>query len=687
MDFSRLGLDISKKLETCNESCQATPVGDFSESWLLKYNRNEDFMAKKLLFIFALSSLFIGCSTMNRPAKTSDITTTNFSKKLPIDVSKTENLELKEAAQLEVLLDEVTKQAMETGEDAIIFLSGDFFLKAQDASLRGDIQTAEILFRYLVKLNPTEHYLKQRHALELIRLGKLDIALTILEEVYATNPEEDMALIIGGIYTSLEMKEKAQKIYKTVLKTNPKNEEACIFLAKSYALDEDYKNAEKLLVQCQRRSPEKAIFAYFRGKIAMQRGLKKKAKNLFKIASKREPEFFQSTLALGLIYEEEKNFDEAKKVYQKYLKENNDENYSILSRLVQIYFLMNDQLSMKSKPDFDEMIPYVEKLTSLDPSDLNLKVRLGILYADTKKYEKAIGIFKEILIAVPDSDKVNFYLGTLYQVTEKVEQAVESFQRINPESPLYVDSSIQIAKILNYQAQQKIFENDQSGKKKLISYVNKVKNTSKELHLELAVQMASFFESQDETSNAVIVMEEVMNFEGFVDSHIFYLASLYDKQKNYINADKLIKRILKKDPENAHALNFLGYSLLERNEDYDKAFHYISKAVEIKPEDGYIRDSLGWYYYKVGQLEKALVEIRKAWKLVESDVVITKHLAIIHRELKNFDEAKKFYFKALAQCKTESERQDVIKDLQGLEGIRLPADTTTSGQKTINPDF
>jgi tetratricopeptide (TPR) repeat protein len=644
-------------------------------------------MARRLitqLGMITILGVFASCSTMTHTQHKDKLKTENFSKKLPVDTSKTDDIAFQEAAQLESILDGVVAEAQKTGPDAVVFLSGDFFLKAQDASLRGDVNTAEILFRYLVKMNPTESYLKQRHALELIRLGKLGDALVILEDVYKAKPEEDMGLILGGIYTSLEMKEKAQALYNKILKQNPKNEEACIFLSKSYAMDEEYSKADKLLIQCQNREPKKAIFAYFRGKIAMQRGHKKKAKSLFKLAMKREPEFFQATLALGLILEEEKNFESAKSIYQDYLKDTNDENFSILSRLVQIYFLMNDQLSEKSKPNFDEMVPYVEKLSSLDPSDLNLKVRLGILYADTKNYDKAIGVFKEILIAVPDSDKVNFYLGTLFQVTDELDSAVESFQKIQPASPLFVDSSIQIAKILNLQAQYKNSLNDKSGQKKFVAFVDKVKGNSEELHLELAVQLASYFESQLETKSAIKTMEEVMDFNGFVDSHIFYLAALYDKEKNYVNADRMILRILKNDPENAHALNFLGYSLLERNEDMEKAFEYISKAVKLKPQDGYIRDSLGWYYYKNGQLKKALVEIKKAWELVQTDVVITKHLAIIHKDLNNFEEAKKYYFKALAQCKNESERQEVIGDLQDLEGVRLPAN---SKEKVMQPGF
>ena len=284
----------------------------------------------------------------------------------------------------------------------------------------------------------------------------------------------------------------------------------------------------------------------------------------------------------------------------------------------------------------------------------------------------------------PHPDEIKGWAKIGEEVTDELDSAVESFQKIGPASPLFVDSSIQIAKILNLQAQYKNSIKDKSGQKKFVAFVNKVKGSSQELHLELAVQLASYFESQLETKSAIKTMEEVMDFKGFVDSHIFYLAALYDKEKNYVNADRMILRILKKDPENAHALNFLGYSLLERNEDMVKAFEYISKAVKLKPQDGYIRDSLGWYYYKNGQLKKALVEIKKAWELVQTDVVITKHLAIIHKDLNNFEEAKKYYFKALAQCKNESERQEVIGDLQDLEGVRLPA---YSKEKFMLPSF
>ena len=58
----------------------------------------------------------------------------------------------------------------------------------------------------------------------------------------------------------------------------------------------------------------------------------------------------------------------------------------------------------------------------------------------------------------------------------------------------------------------------------------------------------------------------------------------------------------------------------------------LKRAVELEPNDSYIRDSLGWYFFKRGDLKRALVEVKKAWQERKKDVVITKHLAIIYQK-------------------------------------------------------
>lgn len=105
----------------------------------------------------------------------------------------------------------------------------------------------------------------------------------------------------------------------------------------------------------------------------------------------------------------------------------------------------------------------------------------------------------------------------------------------------------------------------------------------------------------------------------------------------------------------------------------DVAFEYISKAVKLRPEDGYIRDSLAWYYFQTGKFKEALAEAKKAFELVKSDVIITKHLGMIYHQLNNIDKAREYLTEALNQARLESEREDVLKILNDVDKVRLPA--------------
>ncbi|MGZ7226832.1 tetratricopeptide repeat protein, partial [Streptococcus pyogenes] len=84
-------------------------------------------------------------------------------------------------------------------------------------------------------------------------------------------------------------------------------------------------------------------------------------------------------------------------------------------------------------------------------------------------------------------------------------------------------------------------------------------------------------------------------------------------------------------------------------------------------------DSLGWYYYKTGQFVLALKELNVAFKHAPGDVEILKHLAMVHKELKNFNQARTFIDQALGQAKFEDERQKILAVKERIETDRLPA--------------
>ncbi len=562
--------------------------------------------------------------------------------------------------RLDKKMEEMVVNAKKEGAQAVKFVTDDLFLKANDASMRGDAHTAAYIFKHLVTLQPNDFYLKKKYAVELIRIGSLAESREVLEPLLKESKFEDetLGLILGGVLTALDEKKLARETYSKVMEVHPGSEEACIFLAKSYGVEEKYKKSHTLLNKCFKKNKE-ASFLYYNGKVYLKEGKPKLAMKEFKHALKVDPRYYQAAMAMGLTREEKNDTKGAIKIYQSFLKESPN-SYPVLTRLVQVMF---------ANEMFGEVLPYAERLSSLDASDLNLKVRLGILYTDAKEYDKAIGVFKEILSAVPSSDKVLYYLGTLYQEIEKLDVAIDYFGRIPESSNLYADSSLQMAKIMQSLVE---FDNKEWGDQ----YLTHLKQRSEKvaaLKVEFQVMMATYYESQRRYSEAIDSLKRVSQEKDYGENHQYYLASLYEKNKDYGASREIIKGILVKDPENADALNFLGYSLLESGDDMDEAYRLITKAVSLKPQDGYIRDSLGWFYYKTGNIDKALVEIQKAFDLVKTDVVITKHLAIIYRDLEKFDMAKKFFVQALRNCKLESERKDILEALGPLDGVRLPA--------------
>ena len=557
-------------------------------------------------------------------------------------------------------MDLLTDKAMKSSKETKEFLATDLYIKANDASLRGDAGTAAFLFKYVYKLNPDDLYLKKKYAIELIRVGKLEESKDLLSEVFAEEKfkDETTGLILGGVYTAMDQPVLALQTYEKVVKTNPKSEEACVFLGKAYALEKKYKKALGFLRKCEKRLPGNGIFSYYMGKINLSRDKRVLGMKNFRSALKNDSKFYQAAVALGLLHEEREQFTKAKKVYERFLAKN-PSSYAVLTRIVQLKF---------ATEDYKDIIDYAERLSSLDSNDLNLKVRLGILYTDKKRYEDAKGIFKEVLVAMPDSDKVLYYLGSLFVQTDDYENAIGYFNKITVESSLFHDSHLQMAQILSAMALTK-----DEHIERFEAFVNEKSEEHEFLAVELKILLASFHEEKKNFDRAINLVNQVRGRKTYTENHDYYLASLYEKVKKFTEARNVIEELLAKNPDNAHALNFLGYSLLEQNKDLDLALRYIKRAVELKPEDGFIRDSLGWYYYKTGNLEMALVEIKKAWEAVKTDVVITKHLAIIYQELQRFDEAKKYYKEALKHCKVQLETDDVMKALTELESLRLPA--------------
>ena len=108
---------------------------------------------------------------------------------------------------------------------------------------------------------------------------------------------------------------------------------------------------------------------------------------------------------------------------------------------------------------------------------------------------------------------------------------------------------------------------------------------------------------------------------------LYYFRGIaYERIKQWPKAEADFKEALKLQPEQALVLNYLGYSWVDQGLNLDEAFGMLRKAVQQRPRDGYIVDSLGWAYYRLGQYEEATKLLERAVELRAADPVINDHL-------------------------------------------------------------
>ncbi len=612
---------------------------------------------KTLLLYFLTFHLLVSCSSQVTKQK-NDSYAPNIEKKSVIKEFDFEEFKKQTLQKLE--------EAKREGTQKIRFISDEMFFKAMDASMRGKINLSSWLFGQLYHLYPEDDYLASKYAIELLRGGESNNSIKLLEKIFSKSEGKNfkIGLLLAGLYTSLDQSEQAIKTYEKLVKYN-QDQESCVFLVQAYREEKKLSKAMDTIKKCEKKFKESELLTYQKGRIEISKGNIQKGKKYFSESLKINPQFTQAALSLGIVNETDGKYKKAISIYEDFLNEWPD-NKKILYRIVKVLFTVED---------YEKVIPYLETLTSLEPEDYNLKLRLGVLYTDSQKYESAISLFKEILQKIPDSDRVLYYLGALYGQNEQEEKSIEYFSKINPSSKLFNESNLQIARILNKRA----LENDENFSA-LKSFIKTREKQSDELNLELNLILVNHFEEKSFFNQAISLLESLKVNKLYQEDHDYYLASLLEKDKRSKEAKEVIEALLVKNPDNPHALNFLGYTLLEKGEELDLAFKYISKAVSLRPNDGYIRDSLGWYYYKIGEIKKAYKEIKKAWSLLKDNVVITKHLAIVYQEMKKFDKAQRYFVLALENARVEKERLDVLEAMENLQRLqnlrpsgRLPA--------------
>ena len=135
---------------------------------------------------------------------------------------------------------------------------------------------------------------------------------------------------------------------------------------------------------------------------------------------------------------------------------------------------------------------------------------------------------------------------------------------------------------------------------------------------------------QNATKNYTLAIEKI---DDITYSNLWFLyfarGISYEQSGNWEKARSDLEKALEYRPNQPQVLNYLGYSLIEKQDDLEKALYYIKKALDINPDEGYIVDSFAWCLYKLERYEEAVFFMEKAVELEPTDPVVNDHLGDI----------------------------------------------------------
>jgi len=178
------------------------------------------------------------------------------------------------------------------------------------------------------------------------------------------------------------------------------------------------------------------------------------------------------------------------------------------------------------------------------------------------------------------------------------------------------------------------------------------------------VALAQVYQDANRGLDAVKTLEQAQTRFPSETSIPFELGAVLEKQKRYADAETAFRKVLTLDPDYAPALNYLGYMLADRGERLDESVSYLTKALQIDPENGSYLDSLGWAYFKGNQLDLAADNLQRAAEQLRTNSVIQDHYADVLFKLGRYDDAIAAWTRALNGDGDSIDKSDIDRKIR-----------------------
>ena len=483
-------------------------------------------------------------------------------------------------------------------------------------------------YREGLRVDPDSIFLKTRMAKLYFSSGEMASAVDMADTIPVSAVDDVSGLLqLAKIYAGTGHSDKALLYLDRVIEIEPMNEKGYIskgmLLLSLKRLDE----AQVVLRTALDRVPESPEIHFYLGMTMNEAGNSEESAQHFEQAITIREDFRRAYLSLGSLYEENQEPERATQVYERYLQHGNPHDKDIRLQLVRLY--LRSQAYEKALEQLTQILDY-------SPDDLNAQVRVALVYGEMGNYQQAIDELTTILEARPKELRVRDYLGLMYEEMKDYDQAKRTYLANLKINSNYYDTLLHLGFLLYREKQY-----DEA-----ITYLGQGKRVQPKRSEPYLLLGLTYLQQQQYDVAVSEFQEGIQHNPTNADLH-FNLGTTYDKLDQFDEVVQEMERTLSLEPEHADALNYLGYSYADRGVKVDQALELTQRAVELKPNNGYYIDSLGWALFKVGRSAEALVAIDRALSLVSDDPVIFEHLGEIYLHREERENAQKAWARSI----------------------------------------
>ncbi len=495
--------------------------------------------------------------------------------------------------------------------------------------------------------DPDVEYVRKKIPLVLIKQGEIDKAVAWLQQAITETPRDiSLYLLLAHIKIQEKKGDEAVQLYTEALKFDPGNQTVRLRLGFLYTEQKKYRLAEIIFRDLLKTDNTLYPAHLYLARLLIQIGDFIGAGKEFELALSLN---WSQELAYEIadFYNKHEKYEQALRLFNTILESDDADERAALG-LVQTLLVMGRE---------QEAIDELTRLQGLSETPDEIDLIISKVLLRSGKIDKAKGLLEKIA-AEQDSSEANYMLALIYFQEKKSEKSIRYLEKITAEDTEFQEAVYLQTRILR----------DTGNHAKAFGLLKRIISDPSQRRPLFYALLASLYEEKDERDKALNLLKTGIDLFPDNEQLHFERALLLEKQGKQDEAIQSMEKVLELFPDHPEALNYIGYTWADRNMKLDTALQYIKKAVALKPDNGYIRDSLGWVYYRLGRLEEARIELEKALESEPDDPNVHDHLGDVYRSLHNTEKAREAYQQSLKLLTDPDKKKSVEKKIDELNG-------------------